>query len=485
MANWKPFCIFCFSIISWLPASQAQQWVSKTYAYDSIMNINYGAAIDFNGVERTLQLDLYNPICDDPEGVSRKPLVIFIHGGGFIAGDKREGTILRLSRAFAQRGYVTASINYRLGMISDDGNWQCNFPEYACMFSTDEAEWIRALYRGIQDAKGAIRYLVNRHEEYRIDPDHIFLAGESAGGFIALGAALLDMEEEKFAEAFALDDAPRPHNNALSCPHNQGQVFNNNFIARPDLGSIEGDIEPSNVPYTIRGVGNIFGALTADLLESIPEGKPKPAIFQFHQPCDLVVPIDIGVIGKGLNWCFTNGYGCFAVANTPVVYGSRAISELNMQNNYGYLIQNNFTTTLFPNSFLFGSASCLDQVNNPCHSYDSFTLRENNMAIFFAAQVAITTICDPDYSTDIPMQPIKDRVEIFPNPVRDQLTISNKGPELVFYQLTNFHGQILLKGNIAGNNTLQIKLADLPEGLYFIRVFNRSNEVFTRKIVTY
>jgi len=220
-------------------------------------------------------------------------------------------------------------------------------------------------------------------------------------------------------------------------------------------------------------------------MERIPDGKLKPAIFQFHQPCDLVVPIDMGVIGKGMNWCFTNGYGCYAIRNTPVVMGSRAISELNEENNYGYLIHNNFTSSEFPNSFIFGSGSCLDQVNKPCHSYDSFSLRENNMAAFFAEQISITTICDPDYATDIPMKPIKDRIEIFPNPVRDQLTISNNGAEPVLYQLTNLHGQTLLKGNIAGNNTLQIKLADLPKGLYFIRVFDRNNEVFTRKIITY
>jgi len=379
-----------------------------------------------------------------------------------LTGNKGEGTIARLSREFAKRGYVTASINYRLGMISDDGNWTCNYSDYACMFATDEAEWIRALYRGIQDTKGAIRYLVNRQEEYRIDPDNIFLAGESAGGFIALGAALLDMEEEKFAEAFALDDAPHPHNNALSCPHNQGQVFDNNFIARPDLGSIDGGIEPSNVPYTIRGVGNIFGALTADLLEMIPAGKPKPAIYQFHQPCDLVVPIDIGVIGKGLNWCFTKGYGCYGVANTPVVFGSRAISDLNAQNAYGYLIQNNFTTTVFPNSFLFGSASCLDQVNNPCHSYDSFTLRENNMAIFFASQVAITNICDPNYTTGITLQPIADRVEIFPNPVRDQLSIRNSGPELIHYQVTDLRGQLISQGTLQATAQCKSTLPDFP-----------------------
>ncbi len=482
--NRKFRLILSIAFLGWSLAGQAQQWVDKTYAYDSIMDITYGAAVDFNGVEQSLQLDLYNPICDDPEGISRKPLVIFIHGGGFLAGDKREGTILSLSRAFAKRGYVTASINYRLGMISDDGSWSCNFPEYACMFATDEAEWIRALYRGIQDAKGAIRYLVNRQEEYRIDADHIFLAGESAGGFIALGAALLDMEEEKFAEAFALEAAPPPHANALACGHNQGQTFGDDFIARPDLGSIDGDIEPSELPYTIKGIGNLFGALTADLLENFPQGKPKPALYQYHQPCDLVVPIDTGEIGQGLNWCFTNGYGCYAVANTPEVYGSRAISELNDEQGYGYVIENDFTNKEFPYSFLFGSGSCYDQVDNPCHAYDNFALRENNLALFFAQQVDITTICEPDYSTGLPTQPLEERVEIYPNPVRDRLSIRNNGPEAIHYQVTDLRGQLITNGSLAGNSSLQIPLGGLPGSLYFVRIYDRGKEILTRKIVT-
>lgn len=472
------------AFLSWIPAGQAQQWVDKPYSYDSIIGITYGAAIDFNGVEQSLQMDIYNPICDDPGGISRKPLVVFIHGGGFIAGDKGEGTIVRLSRAFARRGYVAASINYRLGMISDDGNWQCNFPEYACMFATDEAEWIRALYRGIQDTRGAIRYLVNRQEEYRIDPENIFVAGESAGGFIALGAALLDMEEEKFAAAYALDDAPIPHPNALSCPHNQGQVFEGDFIARPDLGSIDGDIEPSDLPYTIKGIGNIFGALASDLLEHFPQGKPKPVLYQFHQPCDLVVPIDTGEIGEGLNWCFTNGYGCYAVANTPVVLGSRAISELNEEQGYGYVIENDFTNKEFPYSFLFGSGSCYDQLNHPCHAYDNFSLRENNMALFFAEQIDIPTICEPDYSTGLYEQPLEERVEIYPNPVRDKLSIRNNGPEAIHYQVADLRGQLIAKGSLAGHSSLQIPLGGLAGGLYFIRVFDRDREILTRKMIT-
>ena len=38
----------------------------------------------------------------------------------------------------------------------------------------------------------------------------------------------------------------------------------------------------------------------------------------------------------------------------------------------------------FPYNFVFGKSSCLDQVNNPCHSYDNIGLRENELMVFFA-----------------------------------------------------------------------------------------------------
>ncbi len=54
----------------------AQQWVDKKYDYDSTLNITYGTAVNFNGSIDTLTMDIYTPICDDINHVSRKPLLI-------------------------------------------------------------------------------------------------------------------------------------------------------------------------------------------------------------------------------------------------------------------------------------------------------------------------------------------------------------------------------------------------------------------------
>ena len=116
-----------------------------------------------------------------------------------------------ICETFARRGYVTASIGYRLGYIFDELPWDCSIENYSCLFATDFAEWERAYYRGVQDAKGALRYLLNRNDMYRIDTANVFVMGESAGAFIALGVGLLDSPSERPSGTFEQAPAPAPN----------------------------------------------------------------------------------------------------------------------------------------------------------------------------------------------------------------------------------------------------------------------------------
>lgn len=463
---------------------QAQQWMDKIFSYDSTLNITYGTAINFAEGTDTLKMDVYSPICSGSNPDYKRPLILLVHGGAFLEGDKSEGSIKRLCKEFAQRGYLAASINYRLGFISDEGAWSCNYPNYSCVFATDSAEWYRAYYRAVQDGKGALRYLINRNETYKIDTNNVFIVGESAGAILALGVALLDTISEKPLETYAISYAPTPNQNALSCSYNLGKTFPNATILRPDLGSIDGDIEPSNIQYTIKGVGNMYGAMMSDLLKNHKSGVNKPAIFSYHQPCDLVVPIDSGHIFAGLSWCMTNGYNCYGIAHTPKIYGSRAISSWNTTNNYGYNIHNEFTTTEFPYNFLFGTASCADQVNNPCHAYDNANLRIGNLIQFFAPLVTTSSICDT--TTSIHINKSKLNIRLYPNPTKDLLNIhfGNSGT----YHLTIFNtlGQSVWAQKVKVSNndfTKEIDLKNLKSGVYLLHLTTMNGEIFVEKFV--
>lgn len=84
------------------------------------------------------------------------PLVVFIHGGGWRMGSKEANR----ARFLVPRGYVVASINYRL---------------------TPQASWPAQ----IEDCKAAIRYLRAHASDYSIDPERVGVFGTSAGGHLA------------------------------------------------------------------------------------------------------------------------------------------------------------------------------------------------------------------------------------------------------------------------------------------------------------
>jgi acetyl esterase/lipase len=113
---------------------------------------------------RPLKLDLYlNPARTPP-----KPLVIWVHGGGWSAGDQRGGGIAapayqnwpRVLAALTARGYVAAAITYRL---------------------SGEAKFPAAIY----DVKAAVRWLRANAATYGIDPNRVVIWGGSAGGQLA------------------------------------------------------------------------------------------------------------------------------------------------------------------------------------------------------------------------------------------------------------------------------------------------------------
>ncbi len=464
--------ILIFSVILFnIQLIYCQQWIDKKYEYENLQNLSYGASVNFNGKIDTLQMDIFLPECNDES--LRRPLLMWIHGGAFLAGDKNDPSIQTMCKEFAKRGYVTASIDYRLGFISDELAWECNYPNYECLFATDSSEWSRAYYRAVQDAKGALRFLINRHEQYRIDTSNVFVAGESAGAFTAMGVGLLDTILERPVHSYDLENVPLPNSNALGCIYNGGEIFDGDSIARPDLGGIDGDIEPTNIQFTIKGIGNMYGAMMSDLLANIPANKIKPAIYSFHQPCDIIVPIDSNYVNWGLSWCFTNGYNCYGINNNEIMlYGSRAFSNWNSNNGYGYIIQDEFTTLEFPFSFLFGQGSCADQIENPCHAYDNRVLRENNLAIFFADKITTSPICDTTTVTEVQDLSLED-LKVYPNPTKNILQIN--GSQVVALESIHLFDVLGVKVSIVpvfNGNDISIEMSNLKNGLYILQLRN-------------
>ena len=90
-----------------------------------------------------------------PDGDGPYPVMIYAHGGGFKSGSKVKAIGGRPK--LAEDNIVFISINYTLG---------------------------QGAAVGVQDGIDAIKYIKANHEKYKIDPEKIFLSGNSAGGIM-------------------------------------------------------------------------------------------------------------------------------------------------------------------------------------------------------------------------------------------------------------------------------------------------------------
>ncbi len=106
-------------------------------------------------------------ICDIylPEGVEKAPVIILVHGGGFMFGDQGMDVILPVIDKALEKGYAVVSVDYR---------------------KSSEAVFPAA----VADVKAAVRFVKAHAMDYGWDPEKITVWGESAGAYLSLMTAL-------------------------------------------------------------------------------------------------------------------------------------------------------------------------------------------------------------------------------------------------------------------------------------------------------
>ena len=135
-------CSFCLNTVA--QDCSTGRYVSEVFTtLNTTSDIQYGQNIDLNGNSQNLLLDVYEPQGDT---MLERPLIIWAHGGSFVGGDKTGTDIKPLAEDFAKMGYVTASIDYRLGMGG------LPFP------GPDSVDATETVIRAVHDARASVRF---------------------------------------------------------------------------------------------------------------------------------------------------------------------------------------------------------------------------------------------------------------------------------------------------------------------------------------
>ena len=162
---------------------------SHEVEYDQLV---YKTAISidelFFPINENLALRVYYPVDLDPG--EKRPLVVLVHGGGFIGGSYT--SFFNDVEALAGLGFVAASVQYRLCKRAD-----CvvagglSFP---CNVSWGNS-LVPSAYIAATDVADAIRWLQDHAADYYIDPDRVVVGGHSAGAWTSIHMAFMDMDE--------------------------------------------------------------------------------------------------------------------------------------------------------------------------------------------------------------------------------------------------------------------------------------------------
>ena len=235
--------------LSAVPASWAQSSVPSAFVED--VGNKYWIRPDVvysveNGHEN--KLDVIYP----HNATAPVPAVIYIHGGGWVFGDKGGAVLMTLP--YLQMGWAAVNVEYRMASVSKAPG-------------------------AVEDCRCALRWIVRNAKDYHIDPAKLVVTGHSAGGHLSLMTGMLQ-------ESDGLDN---------NCPSNPGEAEPHvaaivNWYGITDVNDLlQG---PNTKNYAVMWLGSLI-----DKEQQARRSSPltyvrrqNPPILTLHGNADDVVP---------------------------------------------------------------------------------------------------------------------------------------------------------------------------------------------------
>mgnify|MGYP006084619433 CR=1 FL=1 len=172
----KKFLAIILAIISLNNYGQCNgRYQTEIFNSVSVSTVNYSDVYN----DFFHKMDIYTP---DGDTVTNRPVILYMHGGAFYAGEKGSVDCVDFCTSYAKKGYVAISANYRLAAN-------------ALTFLFYEDIQYTTVLKAVADIKSAVRYLRKDHANGNtlgIHPDGIFLGGYSAGAVLSIHMSYID-----------------------------------------------------------------------------------------------------------------------------------------------------------------------------------------------------------------------------------------------------------------------------------------------------
>ncbi|MES2566408.1 MAG: T9SS type A sorting domain-containing protein [Bacteroidota bacterium] len=416
--------ITSFGILTAQTLCNTGRYSTDTFtAVTASTSVVFGSAIKANGGVQSLTMNVYQPTGDAEVA---RPLIIWAHGGSFSFGTAADIDVTTLSQRFAKKGFVCASINYRLGISP-----------------LDSVGLVKAVLRAVQDMKASVRYFYKDKQTtdtYKIDTNNIFIGGSSAGAVTALHYAFLNRQCEV--------------NQYLSTT-----AFNT-------LGGFDGLSGNSGYSTKVKGVINLCGAL---------------ATYGWLEPGDMPFCSMHGTVDGTVNYNRAGALGLLVIDGSRLIkkqadllgvdnplytwYGKDHVPYAGTSaTNIAYMD----TTVKFVRDYIISRMGCTDAALLPANTpVGTPTLYPYNTCAVNVNEVISFDVIG----------------NIYPNPAENDITIefsNSKSSHNI--ELVDVTGKIVM-ADTTEQSSYKIRKNHLSSGMYFIKVIDKSGGSTTRKVI--